>query len=393
MNRFFDVVIVGAGPAGLAAAACLGRHGLKIAILDRRSLPIDKPCGEGVMPPGVAILKKLGATPFLNQSDFHPFHGIRYLTPTGRVAKADFAEGPGLGIRRTNLSQALTHLLDSMPTVEIHENTRVQGIEQHESGVSIQSNRGDFETRLLLGADGLHSRVRKWAGLEGKASRHRRLGIRRHFEVEPWSRFVDVHSGPGVEAYVTPCGPNQVGIACLWERDTYPDAEPGKDLLDSLLKEFPDIQRKLEGAKPLSETLTTGPLEQKTRRRVSDSIILIGDAAGYLDACTGEGITLALKQAQLLESHLVPLLAGSRGLIRSNQLRNYEAACRRVLASYYLGTHFLLLLNRQPRFMEIFVRVLSQRPALLQHLLSFNMGTVPLWPSRASLHRILESHA
>ncbi|MEM1296580.1 MAG: NAD(P)/FAD-dependent oxidoreductase, partial [Verrucomicrobiota bacterium] len=357
MNQQFDVVIVGAGPAGLATAACLGRNSLKVAILDRRSLPIDKPCGEGVMPPGVAILEKLGAAPYLSDSDYHPFHGIQYLSPTGNVAKADFAEGPGLGIRRTNLSQALTALLAEQPSVELHENTKVKGIQQHQNGVTVQTEKGDLTARLLLGADGLHSRVRKWAGLEGKSARHRRLGIRRHFEVPPWSRYVDVHSGPGVEAYVTPCGPNQVGIACLWERKAYSDTKPGPDLLDSLLKEFPDIQSRLEGAKPVSETLTTGPLEQKTKRRVSDSVILIGDAAGYLDACTGEGITLALKQSLLLESHIVPLLKHSTGLVRADQLREYERACRKMMGSYYLGTHFLLLLNRQPKLMETFVRV------------------------------------
>lgn len=393
MKKRYDVVIVGAGPAGLATAACLGRHGLKIAILDRRSLPIDKPCGEGVMPPGVAILRKLGAAPFLDESAFHPFHGIQYLSPTGRVAHADFAEGPGLGIRRTNLSQALTKLLGEVASVEIHEDTRVQGIERNQGGITIQTERGDFDARLLIGADGLHSRIRKWAGLEGKAARHRRLGVRQHFEVKPWSRYVDVHSGPGVEAYVTPCGPNQVGIACLWEREAYPDATPGPDLLNSLLKEFPEVQGHLKDARPISETLTTGPLEQKTKRRVGDSVILIGDAAGYLDACTGEGITLSLKQAQLLEAHVAPMLAQSREPIQACQLRRYERACKRMMGSYYLGTHFLLLLNRQPKLMEAFVQVLSHRPALLQHLLSFNMGTEPLWPNRSSLHRILQSHA
>ncbi len=393
MNSAVDVAIVGAGPAGLAAASILGRNGLNVAVFDRRTLPIDKVCGEGVMPPGVALLRELGAAEFLQNDEFRPFAGIRYLSADGASAEAEFAEGPGWGVRRTNLSQALARCAGNFANVEICDETPVDGIEPNESGVELRTARGNLQARLLIGADGLHSRVRRWAGLEGRPARHKRLGIRRHFQVSPWSRFVEVHAGRGVEAYVTPCGPNQVGVACLWERQACPGAKPGPDLFDSLISGAPLLREKLDGAVATTDPLTTGPLEQKTRRRIADSVILLGDAAGYLDACTGEGITLALNQAHALETQVVPELLASTAPIAARNLRGFANACRQLTRSYYVGTRFLLFLNRRPRLMHRFIRQLNRRPELLRHLLSFNMGAGTLLPDRAAVRRILTAHA
>src|SRR3954470_85803 len=105
--EIYDAVIVGAGPAGLAAGIVLARNGFHVLVCTDRPLPIDKPCGEGILPTGVDLLRRLDVLKHLDPVEMHPFKGIRIHTSSGQTAAAPFVEGPGLGIRRLNLSQAL----------------------------------------------------------------------------------------------------------------------------------------------------------------------------------------------------------------------------------------------------------------------------------------------
>ena len=151
--------------------------------------------------------------------------------------------------------------------------------------------------RLIVGADGLRSEVRRWAGLQGVSHRKRRFALQQHFRCEPWSEYVEVHWAGDAEAYVTPCGREEVGVALLWEAG---EKKSGgrKRLMESMLSRFPRLSASLRGAKTSSGARAIGPMHQVARASVSDGVALVGDASGYLDAITGEGISLALAQVQ-----------------------------------------------------------------------------------------------
>lgn len=392
MDSRKDVVVIGAGPAGLAAAIVLGRHGLQVSVLDRQHLPADKVCGEGIMPPGWQFLDEIGATRHLTSRDCRPFSGIRYITAGGATAEAEFAEGPGRGVRRTALSAALRDVLSECPHVDLQEGVEVSGVAREDDQMAVHSRaHGTIRCRLVVGADGLRSRVRRWAGLEGRPTARPRFGMRCHFRIAPWNRFVEVHAAPGLEAYVTPCGSEQVGVAVLWEKGW---VESGGDLFPRLLHAFPQLETRLSGCQALSTPRATGPFDQRTRRRTADGLVLLGDASGYLDPCTGEGLTLAFKQARALEHCVVPLLAHPGPALDRDALLPYERAWRRLMRSYALSTRSLLYCLRRPRLFERIVSYLSDHPDVLRHLLSFNMGTAPLVPGlgRPSL-RSSQDHA
>ncbi|MGD9253223.1 MAG: FAD-dependent monooxygenase, partial [Holophagae bacterium] len=167
-----DVVVAGGGPAGLATAIAAREAGLDVLVLDGARPTIDKPCGEGLMPDGVDLLRGLGVR--IDERESRPFRGVRYVDGS-LVAEGRFPGRPGLGIRRTRLHDALRTRADEVG-VECRWGTRVTSLE----ATGFATEAGAVAGRYLVAADGRTSRIRRWAGLEGPAARRRRFGVRRH---------------------------------------------------------------------------------------------------------------------------------------------------------------------------------------------------------------------
>jgi 2-polyprenyl-6-methoxyphenol hydroxylase-like FAD-dependent oxidoreductase len=384
-----DTLVVGGGPAGLAAAIVLGRNELSVMVCERTALPRDKPCGEGLMPTGAELLAALGASRYLEEAQVRHLAGIRFHSTAGYLATAKFAEGPGLGIRRTNLSAALWKAAQQCRSIEIRQRANVRPIQVTPRGVRVRIGADVVTARLVIGADGLYSGVRRWAGLEGPPQRPRRLGARQHFALEMPEPFVDIFQAHGIEAYVTPCGKQQAGIAFLWDPTVYRHVQKGPRLVASLLAAFPELQRRCTGATALNAPACSGPLHRVARRRATNGIILIGDAGGYIDACTGEGISIALAQALALEETVVPLLKRQNCVPTAASLAPYLDTCRKITRPYTIGTTLQLFLCRHPRVANRLVRALAANEDLLTHFVSANMGRTSFWPGwRASLRLV-----
>ena len=310
-----DVLVVGGGPAGLATAISCAQAGLAVAVAEPRTGPIDKACGEGVMPAAVARLAAIGV-----QVSGRPLHGIRYLD-SGHRADALFRRGPGLGVRRTALHAALTAraVALAIPVLPV----RVTDFTQDRDSVIAAG----LQARYLVAADGLHSVIRRACGLDPPPSRSPRFGLRRHYQMAPWSDLVEVHWAAGSEAYVTPVAADLVGVAVL-------GAARGD--FESRLAAFPALRERLAGSPPASAVRGAGPLRQDVRRRAAGRVLLVGDASGYLDALTGEGIAVALAQAAALAA----CLAASRP-------QDYERAWRRASRKAWILTGGLLWSRQQ----------------------------------------------
>lgn len=314
-----DVLVVGGGPVGLAAAIEARMAGLSVAVVEPRPTPVDKACGEGLMPQAVTALSRLGIDPA-----GRPIAGIAYVRDDLR-AEHRFAGPPGRGVRRTVLHQALADRADQLDAERVV--ARVSTVEQDADGVTAAGIRA----RWLLGCDGLHSTVRRLTGLErpavgaaaragagvdpgpeptgrpraagaGRAPRRavsprdrRRYGVRRHYRTAPWTDLVEVHWGCHTEAYVTPVGPDLVGVAVLGPSPLDIDAE---------LASMPALAGRLADAEVDGPDRGAGPLRQRTRARTAGRVLLVGDASGYVDALTGEGLRLGFAQARAAVAHL-----------------------------------------------------------------------------------------
>jgi flavin-dependent dehydrogenase len=348
-----DLLIVGGGPAGLATAIAARLVGLSATVLDRSRPPIDKPCGEGLMPAGAERLAALGAR--LPAASYRPFRGIRYLDGE-RVAEAEFPGEPGIGVRRTVLHEALAQRAEEVGA-ELRWGVVVRGLKKG----GVVTDEGAFAGRWLVGADGLNSRLRRWAGLERKKQQPAdlwRFGVRRHFRVEPWTDRVEVWWAEGAEAYVTPVSENEIGVAMLWSGE--------KADFERLLTRFPRLAEHLAGAEASSRDKGAGPLERRPRRIWRGRLLLVGDAAGYEDAITGEGLDLAFHQAFALAE-----------AVRRDDPRGYARFCRRLTRLPFALIRLLLFAERRPALRRRLIRTLAEEPQLFARLVAIHTRDRP----------------
>lgn len=351
-----DLVVVGGGPAGLATALYARGQGLEVTVLDRQHPPIDKACGEGIMPSGVDHLRRMDVRIDTGSSTWIP--GIRYRRGK-HVTQARFPRGRALGYRRTALHRALVDRARSR-SIDLRWGVRATGL----SARGVQTDRGDLPARWIVGADGLHSRIRSWSNLGGSDDRRNRYGVTRHYRRPPWTNFVEVYWADTFEAYVTPVGPNEVCVALLSDR---PDID-----YDDLLERRPRLANRLEGVPSAGRDRTWGPFYRSTRNVRTDDVALVGDAAGYRDAITGEGLSVAFKQAH-----------GLAGALADGDLARYERHHRRVTRVPFALIEGVLWLKRRPWLVDRVIRGLGDRSWLLARMLDLNdRGLAALLPGR-----------
>jgi menaquinone-9 beta-reductase len=333
-----EVFVIGGGPVGLAAAIAARRKGFSVTVADALEPPIDKPCGEGVMPDGVVAAARLGLK--LTDVESFPFRGIRFHGE-GVSVTADFPNGPGRGVRRTVLHRALVEQAERCG-VELRWGRSIGGLD----GIKAQ---------WIIGADGTGSRARKWAGLEAFRRDTKRYGFRRHFKREPWADYVEIYWGEGCQIYVTPVAPDEVGVALL-------SHDPKLRVTDALAQ-FPALAAKLDGAPESSSERGALTASRRLRRVTRGNVALIGDASGSVDAISGEGLCLGFRQALALADAM-----------ERRDLNLYEFAHRRLAVRPRFMADFMLSIDRWRWLRRRALPALAAHPELFGGLLAMHVG-------------------
>jgi Dehydrogenases (flavoproteins) len=347
-NSDTDVVIVGGGPAGLAAAIAARQRGFSVTVADGAVPPIDKTCGEGMMPETLASLHSLGIR--LEHREGFRFDGICFVNE-GTRAFAKFPGGPGLGLARPVLHEKLiaraeecgVHLLWKTPVTEIDR-----------EGVLARGKK--IRARWIVGADGLASRVRRWGGLEPARCSTLRFANRRHYRLAPWSSFMEIHWGQRVQAYVTPIATDEVSVVIIGERSK--NAEFAK-----ALESLPELRRRLQGAEISGRERGAVTSSRSLKDVQRGKVALLGDASGSVDAITGEGLRLGFQQALVLADAL-----------EAETLEKYQQAHRALQKRPLLVAGLMVWLGQHSILKNRVIQSFAAKPALFSKFLAYHVG-------------------
>lgn len=349
-----QICVVGGGPAGLAAAIGLRREGCEVTAIDCAVPPIDKSCGEGLMPDSIGALRELGIE--LPPDFGHGFDGICFRD--GRVCvRAEFAAGGGRGVRRTALHDLLAgHAAKAGVLLA----WGAKHVKLHAEGVL-----ADGELRKadwVIGADGQNSGIRAQAGLAGVTQERRRYGFRRHYRIAPWSSCVELHWGPDCQIYITPVSAGEVCVALI--------SREGRLRLDRALAGFPELQERLRRAERATSELGAMTVSRKLRRvcragggRRGVEVALAGDASGSVDAITGQGMCAGFEQALALAA-----------CFRRGNLSEYDARHAKLMRRPRIMGSLLLALSSHEALRRRTLAGLARRPELFEALVAIHTG-------------------
>jgi 2-polyprenyl-6-methoxyphenol hydroxylase-like FAD-dependent oxidoreductase len=368
-----DVVIVGAGPAGFSAASAFATHGISTLVCDSGSIPSGDDCGDTILPNGVAALERLGVAREELRAVGQPVAGVRYISAKGTLAEADFAEGAGVAIRRVELSKIFAQHLRKFECVTLLENSRA-AVECDAMGVRVSVNDQLFKPRLVIAADGLNSATRNVAGLHAEYRSPERWSAEQLFRTSQAGNHIEIYWGSDSQVTLTPMAPDQVRVSLLAEQRY--GTEGARVLSQRVLEAFPRLRALLANAEPLSEPHVVGPLHQSLSRVARDGLVLMGDAAGSVDALAGEGVAMAACQGTLLEDVVRAVFRARREdrMVTERELKSFARACQSSVEYAHEMTRWLVQLTHRPKLLERTIQVFAREPELFQHFLTASMG-------------------
>lgn len=347
MPSFRNVCVIGGGPAGLAAAIAFAQKGLRPTVVDRAVPPIDKACGEGLMPDSIEALERLGVK--VPYDVGVRLGGIRFLDAHSSV-EADFPNGSGVGVRRAVLHKLLVERAAELGVECIWGAKRVQ---VSQSSVSVDGR--CIPAGFIVGADGEHSRTRRDLGLQDIVRERRRFGFRRHYRISPWSFYTEVYWGQKCQIYVTPVAHDEVCVVGM--------SRSPRLRLDAALDGFPQLRERLGSASPASSDRGAPSVSRTLRRVCREGAALVGDASGSVDAITGEGLSLSFKEALSLAEAL-----------RAGELERYQSEHVALSRRPRVMSALMLTLDSGASFQRRAMAGLASHPKLFETLLGVHVG-------------------
>jgi len=379
VSRTWDVIVVGAGPAGSATALLLARAGVHVLLLDRARFPREKPCSEYLSPESTRVLERLGPDVLAAVAAAAPARltGMKVVAPSGRGVVGRF-ETFSFALPRTRFDTILRDAAEARG-VEVREGVKVEevlydygavaGVVARDTG---HGTRDSYRSHIVVGADGLRSVVARRLG-PVHAIGPKRVAFTAHVaDVRDVHELGEMHVGRPGYVGLGPIGNGVTTVALVVPAG---EARRGARFFDELNR-FPGVAGRFDARRTVRPVMATGPFARWSRRAVTDGALLVGDAADFFDPFTGQGIYSALRGAELAAAAIVDTLATGASL------RQYVRARRREFTGKWLLERMIGIAVGWPALIERVVGRMLRRPDLADLLVRATGNCIP---ARAAL--------
>jgi menaquinone-9 beta-reductase len=325
VTRPVDVLVVGAGPAGSAAAIVLARAGVTVRLIDRAQFPRDKLCGDTLNPGCLSILTRLALADRVQERAL-PVTGMTVTGPGGAVVSADYPDAlQGAALTRRDLDVMLiSAAADAGACVETGVVVRAPLIGENGRLLGVRVARGpaeyDLFARIVIAADGRHSTLAFRLGLARFAPAPKRWAFGAYFtDVDAMTTRGEMHIRPDEYIGLAPLPGGITNVCVVRELHTNVRAQRTRmeDAIVGAVTRDPQLRDRFEEARQVSEVTSLGPLAVDVTTAGGDGLLLAGDAAGFIDPMTGDGLRFALRGGELAAEAAQRELASNEPAYRS----------------------------------------------------------------------------
>lgn len=384
MKKGYDVIIVGAGPGGSSAATSLAFKGYDVLLLDKAKFPRDKVCGDGIGPPALEVLDRLGVTPKILDGNPWRIDGVEISSPAGQMVRANFSHLEGLHkhgwvMPREDFDFLLLQHVQSFSNVQVLENCEVKDLSYAASrieGVKVKCGNflEEFTGKVIIGADGVHSMIAQKIFPPGGISQSYAFAVRAYFNhVERINHYIEIHCEKSIlpaYGWIFPTGEDSANIG-VGISSRFLKKKDLKKLFHVFIRENRFLKEKLRKAQFIKNSFKGWPIPLGTffPRRSHKNVLLVGDAGCFADFLTGEGIYYALRGGECAAEAVHTGLKTPGGIVRMGEV--YEKLWRKAFKSgeYLIGKIFQRFIITE-FFLNFNVRRALRNPIMAQILAS-----------------------